>query len=391
MTTVTETSQQFAERFLSRVTAAIAPRSLYLSRKLLNAKEVALWYLDQGVDGMKPNQMHVTIAFSRAPVNWMKLGGEGGSIGYGTDSYSGHRTVVGGPRMMERFDGGAVVLCFACDDFAWRNNRVTDLGGTWDFPTYQPHVTLCYDPEGKLDLSKVQPYIGPLVFGQELFAEVNENWKEENYSETASLEEGNVKDDLRNHHGFTGSRKMTGSAHKSAIHATLAKHGFREAHKAEGHSGLHSTYHDAKSGAVVRVYHSQKGHVNAVHFSSLEEASGKYAVGDKVTVRSKGGVKRPAEVVGLKGIVVTVKYTDKEGGTGKTGYLMLEKAAVETAARRTDPFSALDKKMNDLGAKIGKIKHAIGKSQPNKKETSSLELAVARIREGRRAVPLDGE
>jgi hypothetical protein len=41
-------------------------------------------------------------------------------------------------------------------------------GASHDFDEYQPHVTITYEGSD-LDLSKVEPYRGELVFGPEIF------------------------------------------------------------------------------------------------------------------------------------------------------------------------------------------------------------------------------
>ena len=52
-----------------------APRTLYVSRKLLNAKAVIAWAKSQGFETTLPAaDMHVTIAFSQTPVDWMAVG-----------------------------------------------------------------------------------------------------------------------------------------------------------------------------------------------------------------------------------------------------------------------------------------------------------------------------
>ena len=52
----------------------------------------------------------------------------------------------------------------------WQEFR--DAGASWDFPGYRPHISITYDGAA-LDLSKVAPFMGQLIFGPEVFAEVN--------------------------------------------------------------------------------------------------------------------------------------------------------------------------------------------------------------------------
>lgn len=113
--------------------------------------------------------MHVTVAYSRQPVDWMSAGG----IWFGPEV----KVEAGSPRLVEPLgDDGLVVLLFASDDLKWRWQKFRDIGATWDHPEYQPHVSFAFSTAGAV-LSKVQPYNGPLVFGPERFAEIDEGWR----------------------------------------------------------------------------------------------------------------------------------------------------------------------------------------------------------------------
>jgi phage-related protein (TIGR01555 family) len=151
-----------------------APRSLYVSRPLLNWKDVDAHFKAQGFEATVGEQMHVTIVFSRQPLDWMKVGE---AYGWG-DNQDGQLTVApGGARLVEPLGNkGAVVLLFNSSNLAWRNREILEAGARSDYPEYQPHVTITYKGEG-IDLSKVEPYRGKLVFGPEVFAEVVDDWE----------------------------------------------------------------------------------------------------------------------------------------------------------------------------------------------------------------------
>jgi uncharacterized protein len=144
-----------------------APRSLYVSRKVTNASAIIAWAKAQGFETtLEAGDLHVTIAFSRTPVDWFAVG----------ESWSPELKVsAGGPRQMERF-GEATVLLFTASELRWRHDEIERAGASWDHPEYQPHITISYGFKG--DLSKVEPYQGPIVLGPELFAEVKEDWAE---------------------------------------------------------------------------------------------------------------------------------------------------------------------------------------------------------------------
>jgi phage-related protein (TIGR01555 family) len=144
-----------------------APRTLYVSRKVTNAAAIIRWAKSQGFETtLEASDLHVTIAFSRKPVDWFAVG----------ESWSSEIKIsAGGPRQMEQF-GEATVLLFNASELRWRHDEIERAGASWDHPEYQPHITISYSFEG--DLSKVQPYQGEIVLGPELFAEVKEDWAE---------------------------------------------------------------------------------------------------------------------------------------------------------------------------------------------------------------------
>ncbi|MCF3934336.1 DUF1073 domain-containing protein [Acuticoccus sp. M5D2P5] len=146
--------------------ADAAPRALYVSRKVLNGDAIVSWAKSQGLGSVLPAaDLHVTIAFSRAALDWMKVG----------ESWNGElKIAAGGPRMMERF-GDAVVLLFASSELSWRHEAIRAAGASWDHPEYQPHITISYAADG-VDLSNVEPYRGEIVLGPEIFAEVEDDW-----------------------------------------------------------------------------------------------------------------------------------------------------------------------------------------------------------------------
>ena len=152
--------------------AADDPRPLYVYRQLLNASEVLDHFRAQGFRTTLPaEELHVTVTYSKRPVNWFGMGQFGSNTG---------EVIVGpgGPRLIEPMgDGSAVALLFQSPDLQWRHREMRDAGASWDYPSYLPHVTLTYEA-GDIDLSKVEPYQGRLVFGPERFEAIQANWHE---------------------------------------------------------------------------------------------------------------------------------------------------------------------------------------------------------------------
>ncbi|WP_353187470.1 phage portal protein [Pseudomonas sp.] len=144
-----------------------APRSLYVSRKVINGAEIIAWAKSQGFESIVPAaDLHVTVAYSRNPVDWMKVG----------ESWSGDgkgqlKIAPGGARLIDKFGEGAVVLLFNSSELAWRHVSIVEAGASWDWPDYQPHITFTYEP-GSVDIDKVEPYRGAIELGPEIFEEL---------------------------------------------------------------------------------------------------------------------------------------------------------------------------------------------------------------------------
>jgi phage-related protein (TIGR01555 family) len=141
------------------------PRSLYVRRDLVNADEFKAWARSQGFT--PDDGLHVAVAYSRRPVDWIKADND-----WPSDKNGGFTVEPGGPRVVETLgDKGAIVLIFASSHLAYRHERIRELSGAGrDFSEYTPHVTIQYG--GDVDLSAVEPYRGALRFGPEIFEEV---------------------------------------------------------------------------------------------------------------------------------------------------------------------------------------------------------------------------
>ncbi|WP_442596321.1 anti-CBASS protein Acb1 family protein [Parapusillimonas sp. JC17] len=150
-----------------------APRTLYVSRKVLNAAAIQAHYKAQGIDGLvDTNDMHVTITYSRQPVDWMKMGEAWAADGDGSLTIS-----AGGARLMEVFgpNRDTAVLAFVSSNLSWRHEDMVRNGASWDWPEYQPHISISYAFTG--DISAVEPWRGEIRLGPEIFEEINEDWK----------------------------------------------------------------------------------------------------------------------------------------------------------------------------------------------------------------------
>lgn len=138
-------------------------KTLYVSRKLLNASPFWKWADEEGFESkLDASDLHVTIAFSREKVDWSKLKKDDRNIRI----KSGHREVI------KLGDEGAVVLKFQSNLLTERWKYYVDNGASWDYKGYTPHVTITYNG-AELNLKNVVPYDGELLFGPEIMKEID--------------------------------------------------------------------------------------------------------------------------------------------------------------------------------------------------------------------------
>lgn len=148
------------------------PRPLYVSRKLLNAADLIAWAKGQGIETTLPaDEMHVTVLYSRQPVDPMAMGET-----WGSEADGGLIIKAGGPRAVEVFGEGALVLQFASWGLSSRHADMIRAGASHDYGDYAPHVTISYEA-GSIDLEAIKPYTGELRFGPEIFAPLDPDWK----------------------------------------------------------------------------------------------------------------------------------------------------------------------------------------------------------------------
>ena len=141
--------------------------SLYVNRPLLNFANFMNWAWKAGFKScLEPQSLHVTVCFSRAPVDWGQL-------------KPSHLTyqVEGGVRKVKEL-GTAIVMTFESPFLKARHAEMKSGGASFDFDSYTPHLTITYNKEGLdlLKLSEIEPYRRVLGFGEEVFEPIDEDW-----------------------------------------------------------------------------------------------------------------------------------------------------------------------------------------------------------------------
>ncbi|NMT33341.1 DUF1073 domain-containing protein [Stenotrophomonas maltophilia] len=167
--TPTESDEQDDEQLAAATPVQDAqPRSLYVSRKVVNADEIAAWAKEQGIGELR-DDLHVTVAYSRQAFDWIKAGNANEWNNGGKDELV---ILEGGPRAVEPLGGMSAVILFASAQLCWRHESIIRAGGSHDCPDYTPHISLT---KATVDLSKVEPYRGRIVLGPEIFEEIRED------------------------------------------------------------------------------------------------------------------------------------------------------------------------------------------------------------------------
>lgn len=149
------------------------PRTLYVRRDVVNVDEIAAWFKTSGLaeEGDLRDDLHVTIAYSDMPLDWMKVGDDWSMTG----NDKGQLIIKpGGVRLIERMgpEQDFLALLFVSSQLSWRHEQIKEAGAAWNWPEYQPHVTLFRGKITNALLKSTEPYRGRIVFSPEIFEEV---------------------------------------------------------------------------------------------------------------------------------------------------------------------------------------------------------------------------
>lgn len=133
--------------------------SLYIHRRVLNAEAIRKWARSQGITDLVKD-LHVTVLYSEKEVDWMECM---------DPKCAFNLTVDPQRRVLEQFDGGAIVLRLMSPELSARHDElVTQRGAEHSYPQYIPHLTITYGKPA-VDLSKIKPYNGAIVLGPEKY------------------------------------------------------------------------------------------------------------------------------------------------------------------------------------------------------------------------------
>lgn len=139
-------------------------KTLYVHRPVLNYFALTAWFGNQNVFIHNPETLHVTVAYSKRPVNWDLLEQD-------------TEKVFVEPRFEFDLFGTCLVMKMSSQNLLDRWEYFMRKGCSFDFTTYHPHVTINYVWNG--DHSTLKPFPSRLILGNEIFEEVNEIWQPE--------------------------------------------------------------------------------------------------------------------------------------------------------------------------------------------------------------------
>lgn len=138
---------------------------LFVERKVINASDLHSWYKSQGLSGMiPPEEYHVTVVYSKEDVDITTM------------DFDYKPILIEGSMLsfLALFDDYVVQLVLTDARLYERFQYFKDLGCSWDYPEYMPHVSLAKGHKGKA--LTVEPYPESILLGPEVWSELNEDF-----------------------------------------------------------------------------------------------------------------------------------------------------------------------------------------------------------------------
>lgn len=141
-------------------------KTLYIYRPLINGSDLHHWAQEQGLTILSEDMLHVTLAYSRG-------GMENLSRVVDVDSNYFCNSDPEYYRYLDFFgkEKSVLVLKLNAPQLVERWGELTDAGAKWDWPDFQPHITLTYEAK-EIDLTQITPYYGDLIFGPEVWIDL---------------------------------------------------------------------------------------------------------------------------------------------------------------------------------------------------------------------------
>lgn len=134
-------------------------KSLYVKREVISPEIMKF----AASLGFHPEELHVTIAHSRAEVEW----------GFGFFTPMTNEWSLYHAFKIDVLSGGAVVLKFDDEELKSRHQEFLRLGASYDYNEYIPHITLGFSALAKRENYDCETiYVMNVKFGSEIFEEL---------------------------------------------------------------------------------------------------------------------------------------------------------------------------------------------------------------------------
>ena len=109
-------------------------------------RNIMQWMKDNGLRKREPrSRFHVTV-----------VGDKTQSFDWKPATFDPKLEVDPNTYKIQKFGDKAIVLTFSVPELEKRHEAgIKKFGINWDFPTYQPHLTLSFDPNGANDMNRL--------------------------------------------------------------------------------------------------------------------------------------------------------------------------------------------------------------------------------------------
>lgn len=136
----------------------------YVAVRVLNSDELIDFCQQQGLIVSKPDELHVTIAYSKVPFDFkMGIGSENTiTIPIGSSRFG----IIGENNIVLFIDS----IALQCE-----HQRTLEAGASYDWPTYTPHIIIEY-ASGNVDVSHLQPPMFEILLGNEYIEPLDLDW-----------------------------------------------------------------------------------------------------------------------------------------------------------------------------------------------------------------------
>ena len=116
-------------------------------------------------NALDPEKLHVTIAYSRVELPDFEV----------QDQVDWNGTFEAFDIFPGEDGTRCLVLLFTCPELSAEWQKAMDMGATWDYDGYHPHITLSYDV-GDFDITKLPDYDGPIRIVEEYKEPLKLEW-----------------------------------------------------------------------------------------------------------------------------------------------------------------------------------------------------------------------